>query len=149
MQFKVPCECGRQLTVGAGDAGVMLRCECGRDVQVPGLRELRASVPESKLTKATQPGNLYILRIVGPLILAVAFVWQCLAPFPFLGVYVRDRETWLWLMLSYSFLYFAGFIVWAAGKGYRPLYGVLLAILGPIGLIVLIFFPSRERQTEK
>ena len=45
MQFELPCECGRRLIVTAGDAGATLRCECGRTVQVPGLNELRASVP--------------------------------------------------------------------------------------------------------
>src|SRR4051812_27053190 len=45
MSFELPCECGHRLAVTTGDAGAVLWCECGRRVQVPGLRELRMLAP--------------------------------------------------------------------------------------------------------
>jgi hypothetical protein len=35
------CECGGNVTVGAGDAGSSIRCSCGSSVRVPRLSELR------------------------------------------------------------------------------------------------------------
>ena len=45
-------------------------------------------------------------------------------------------------------LYFLGVILWAVGKGYQPLAGLLLGFLGPLGVVVLIAFPSRGRTPD-
>lgn len=42
MAFEIPCECGRILVVGTGQAGSHLRCTCGKMVDVPSLRNLKA-----------------------------------------------------------------------------------------------------------
>jgi len=42
-------------------------------------------------------------------------------------------------------MYALGVVLWTVGKGYRPLYGLLLVLLGPLGLFILVAFPSRER----
>src|SRR5262245_54850224 len=41
MYFRLPCECGKEVTVSEGAAGVSLPCACGREVLVPDLAELR------------------------------------------------------------------------------------------------------------
>jgi hypothetical protein len=41
MHFRLPCECGRQLSVTEGAAGATFQCACGRTVKVPSLEELR------------------------------------------------------------------------------------------------------------
>jgi hypothetical protein len=41
MEFFIPCGCGRRVPVSEGDAGAAVGCECGLDVKVPTLKELR------------------------------------------------------------------------------------------------------------
>lgn len=50
MSYSVPCECGKRVPAGAGDAGATLRCTCGRAVEVPSLHQLRLSAGEEALT---------------------------------------------------------------------------------------------------
>src|SRR6266849_1178427 len=45
MEFCVPCECGREITVSEGAAGTEVVCTCGRVAKVPSLRKLRQSSP--------------------------------------------------------------------------------------------------------
>ena len=42
MAFEIPCECGRTLVVGAGQAGSRTQCPCGNLVEVPSLRNLKS-----------------------------------------------------------------------------------------------------------
>jgi hypothetical protein len=44
MNFRVPCPCGAQVTVSEASAGARVSCSCGREVRVPALHELRASI---------------------------------------------------------------------------------------------------------
>jgi hypothetical protein len=39
--YRVPCQCGKELTVSAGQAGSQIPCECGAIVDIPTIRELR------------------------------------------------------------------------------------------------------------
>jgi hypothetical protein len=41
LQVSLPCECGGSVTARARDAGGSIRCNCGRNVSVPRLSELR------------------------------------------------------------------------------------------------------------
>jgi hypothetical protein len=41
VQIKLDCECGKNFFVREADAGVLLRCQCGRSLEVPSLHELR------------------------------------------------------------------------------------------------------------
>jgi hypothetical protein len=52
MKYEVRCECGKSLAVTGADAGVSLRCGCGRTVEVPPLHELRTAVGEAVLSPA-------------------------------------------------------------------------------------------------
>jgi hypothetical protein len=45
MAFEAPFECGRRLTVTAGEAGSTRACPCGRQVVLPALSQLRAAAP--------------------------------------------------------------------------------------------------------
>ena len=40
-QYLLECECGKQLSVGARQAGQSVRCGCGNTIGVPSLRDLR------------------------------------------------------------------------------------------------------------
>lgn len=46
MRYEVRCECGKVRAVGASDAGALLSCACGREVEVPPLHQLRAAAGE-------------------------------------------------------------------------------------------------------
>ena len=41
MDFQIPCDCGKVLTVTEGSAGTEVTCACGRNVRVPSLGGLR------------------------------------------------------------------------------------------------------------
>ncbi len=43
MQYEVPCECGAVIPVTEEAAGTTARCHCGRPIEVPSLRALRAA----------------------------------------------------------------------------------------------------------
>ena len=45
-EYRVDCVCGKYLTVTGGSVGAKLSCECGREVAVPTLRELREQAGE-------------------------------------------------------------------------------------------------------
>jgi hypothetical protein len=41
VEFRLRCECGNEIVVTEGSAGADVRCDCGRVVAVPGLKQLR------------------------------------------------------------------------------------------------------------
>jgi rhomboid protease GluP len=45
MEYQLPCECGRIITVSEGSAEASVPCTCGRQVPVPSLSELRLLSP--------------------------------------------------------------------------------------------------------
>jgi len=59
MQYRIPCECGAEVTVAEAAAGSKIPCSCGRTIVVPSLRELRrlsglpAGTPSPELTIET------------------------------------------------------------------------------------------------
>lgn len=58
MKYLLPCEqCGRQHEVDTGRAGEKLRCSCGRELEIPSLRGLRAleraAAPAESTTTST------------------------------------------------------------------------------------------------
>ena len=44
-QYLFPCECGRKLTVEPSQAGRTITCECGKEIELPSLREIRSLEP--------------------------------------------------------------------------------------------------------
>ena len=40
-EYLVECVCGEKIAVRVGQAGQQVRCGCGREVNIPLLRELR------------------------------------------------------------------------------------------------------------
>lgn len=49
MDYQLTCRCGNHLSVSEGAAGSQLPCSCGRMINVPTLRELRAATGGSAL----------------------------------------------------------------------------------------------------
>jgi hypothetical protein len=64
MGYPVTCACGCTHRVSAGAAGTLIACGCGRQVQVPSLRTLRAAAgepvasPEMEIRARLQDGQL-------------------------------------------------------------------------------------------
>jgi hypothetical protein len=72
-QYVLPCQCGRSLEVGTGQAGRTVRCECGTELEVPsirGLEHLQRATPEQVESKwGARQGVLF----VGLLLMALGF----------------------------------------------------------------------------
>jgi hypothetical protein len=62
MSYEVRCECGKAHVVSNADAGSVLHCACGRNVEVPALHVLRASVGVDKLSPAFRLEGLLFNR---------------------------------------------------------------------------------------
>jgi hypothetical protein len=45
MNLRMPCDCGRSLDVSPSQCGTTLRCSCGKNLQVPNLRDLQNLQP--------------------------------------------------------------------------------------------------------
>jgi len=54
MTYEVRCTCSKTHEVSAADAGSMLRCTCGRNVDVPPLHVLRTSAGEHGVSPSVQ-----------------------------------------------------------------------------------------------
>lgn len=52
----VLCECGRGVTVTAGDAGASVPCECGRTIEIPPLELFRELEREEAQTRPPDEG---------------------------------------------------------------------------------------------
>jgi hypothetical protein len=87
------------------------------------------------------------------LIILFAFVW--LIGGAFIGGAILPRSGgpltdafFGTLFVGFSAFMLVGFAVWAGAKGYSPWLGAVLAWLGPIGMLILVFLrdKSAERQ---
>lgn len=125
MAFEIPCECGRILVVGTGQAGSHLRCTCGKMVDVPSLRNLKAQAvfrpdPVDAHTRSTTDQIL--------LCLIVSVVFLSLFLFGILSV----LGTGKFAFFGYSLMlvsHFWLFLVMAKESGGKA---VLMAIFVPI-----------------
>jgi hypothetical protein len=69
MRYFLPCSCGRKIPLSATQAGETLRCECGKSLTAPTLRELRqlepaadtAPAPRRRLAWSPTQGVLFAL----------------------------------------------------------------------------------------
>jgi hypothetical protein len=81
MSYRISCECGKDLSVEEGMAGVDVTCVCGRVVKVPPLRELRsgrfhADLAPNKASGAVRPNVIAIgvLLAIGIVVAASVFL---------------------------------------------------------------------------
>ena len=45
-RYLLPCSCGKSIAVSVSQAGDKVHCECGQELEVPTLRQLRELAPE-------------------------------------------------------------------------------------------------------
>jgi hypothetical protein len=84
-EYLLPCNCGRQIAVSTAQAGDTARCECGAEVPVPTLRDMRELEPASTSTTARRPawddrhrvGFLLALGAISCLFVA-GYLWSSL-----------------------------------------------------------------------
>src|SRR5581483_2345095 len=78
MQYRLSCECGRELIVSEGSAGASVACACGASVKVPSLGALRSQGPAQQATEAPirkEPSfGRFLLLLVGLMV----FGFSCL-----------------------------------------------------------------------
>jgi hypothetical protein len=71
-QYRLRCNCGREILVDRAQAGLMVRCECGAELEVPTIRGLsRLEQVRSTQRSARLWGNRQAILVIG---LAVAAV---------------------------------------------------------------------------
>jgi hypothetical protein len=82
MKYLLPCPaCGRQITVETGQAGQILQCGCGKQVDVPtirGMRELETVVEESVSRSGwnRRRGFMFVGGVVAVIgLLLAGYVW--------------------------------------------------------------------------
>ncbi len=161
--YYFPCDCGASIEVAPVQAGEVISCSaCGRECQVPSrssLLDLHSTVrcrrcgltlEGTKCPKcsawwrgsvgAGRLGNAYLL-------IAASVVWLILAS---VGAYIMaagNQEKFNQLLpfapLGYALLFVAGSATWAKTKGYGSFLGIALGLLGPLGLLILVFLPDR------
>lgn len=51
-RYLLPCSCGKKHSVAAPQAGGTIACECGRNLPIPGLRDLRMLAPDEQSSAA-------------------------------------------------------------------------------------------------
>jgi hypothetical protein len=100
-KYLLPCVCGRQLPVEAGQSGTALDCECGRTVDVPTMRELA----RLKTAKETQDPNakplwgwrqsivfLGLLIVVGAVAFGAYMQFSRSKPFDYAALHEKANE---------------------------------------------------------
>jgi len=78
-QYLFKCECGFEHKIGTEQAGEPLGCDCGRQLEVPSLREirkLRQVAVEAKNKKRTWHPAQGVLFFVGALLFLGPFTWS-------------------------------------------------------------------------
>jgi len=75
----LPCQCGRNIVVDPRQAGESVRCECGRSVDVPTLRQLRRLDPVKETdgrdkTRTPWSTGQGVVFAIGSLIALIGFV---------------------------------------------------------------------------
>src|SRR5262245_44112031 len=91
MEFRVPCECGKDVTVTAGQAGLTVHCECGRAVAIPSYRELRAaaSLPPPRVRAGSDATGPPVVSPICPACGGTTF--RRVIPYHWVA-FQRDRE---------------------------------------------------------
>lgn len=51
------------------------------------------------------------------------------------------------LLVGWLILLMIGSALWSKAKGYHPILGAILCVIGPMGLLVLTFLPDRTRAS--
>jgi len=87
MHFRLLCECGNEISVSEGAAGVSVACACGRKILVPELTELRRRaaagelrwsrygegeappLPPNRTAEAARSALRWVLLVVGGVVL--------------------------------------------------------------------------------
>jgi hypothetical protein len=111
MAHLLNCECGRQLTVSAGEAGTTVPCVCGRAVAVPSFSHLRG-LPEAAAPAALRGPDgwfVWLSLTVGVALLLIACAASLLGAV--LGPLLLG---WSWVSLAgcvLGFFYSAGMCV--------------------------------------
>jgi hypothetical protein len=107
MDYHLPCECGRTLTVSERSAGVSLECTCGRSVKVPNLGELRTLTPtldedERKAAAGMTPGQVAV-AVVGLMVFGGVLLLGALWAFALGGLaglgYLTAQCGQVWLLV--------------------------------------------------
>jgi hypothetical protein len=85
-------------------------------------------------------------------VLAAAFLWVFLLSA--VGVLIEQNSSFgigglLYLvgLLGFVVGIMVGFAMWASAKGYSPWLGVILAWIGPLGMIILVFLTDQSPET--
>jgi hypothetical protein len=132
MSFTVPCGCGRSLRVSGAQAGSQVRCECGQDVAVPSLGELRRAEPTPTARRVPGgQGDPAAIRILGVALIVIGL----LVPFALLEFPISLVGTAVWTA--------GGFLI-TRSKGYSVAVSLLIAFLCPALSVAVLFFPDHH-----
>ena len=147
--LEVSCPCGKCIPVSAGQAGSSVECQCGREVPIPSLRQLRQSAEsEGRSTRPIRVGVDWSLWWKGVVILIAGEVTSILGMVCIMGVGPWDtqftRITGVLLCALGAIASFIGVFAIARGKGFAMWFCFLLFFCLPFGRLVMIFIPGKS-----
>jgi len=89
-EYYLPCDCGKRVIVSVGDAGETVRCLCGKELDVPRLRDLRELEPRETVSPDREWNKPQaVVFTVGGLISAISIGLACVF---FFNWYTLDTE---------------------------------------------------------
>ena len=98
-RYLLPCRCGKKIPVETSQAGQVLRCECGQDVEVPTLLKLRsleaveekeAFRPVAKASWGVSQGITIVSAVVMLLAVAGLVFFYMVRPMPPQAVFTEQ-----------------------------------------------------------
>ncbi len=74
VKYLLPCSCGAKITIDVGKAGRTVRCQCGRKVEVPTMREIKKlrQFQERQIDSASDWSPRLAVALAGAVLAVVA-----------------------------------------------------------------------------
>jgi hypothetical protein len=153
MTIPLPCECGSTVRVATAQAGSTVTCSCGRAINVPSYRELKnCSAPKYESNDLDELPRSGMDRqdkfILGIILICVTYGGVFITSAMLLQARIDSSMMTVvaFVDLVIGILYIAGFRFLLRSKG-LPFWLIFpLAILGPIGLGLVIVMRGRPED---
>lgn len=137
MNYLADCECGRVLTVTAADAGGKVRCECGEELGIPSLGQLRRLGPPPP-RPPRPPVDYAFLRRPGVITAVAGILSWCVSGWGYLPAMPTNFNN-LWVSVvpgvAGAVAVVVGLVLVYVSKRFPVLVTIVFAVLGLVPLL--------------